>query len=99
MPKAMRGEHEGFNDLMRLMEREARMLGLDAPQRLAMGGAPKLPPVRAVATQLVITPETMMEALKALAEAGFLPDGIDEAWVYGPTEGANEGTEPPVGGG
>ena len=84
---------------MRLMEREAKLLGLDAPQRWARGGNASAPPVREVSAQLVVTPEVVADALKALAEAGRLPSEIAEAWVYGPTEGPDEGADPPLGGG
>ena len=81
LERALGGEHEAFNDLMRLMEREARMLGLDAPTRTSVGGDPELPPIQTGVTHLVITKEVAVEALKALGEAGLLRGGLQDAWV------------------
>ena len=89
--KVLRGDDQAIRTLVRVMEREAKMLGLDAPVRLAMGGDADAAPIRTVSAQLIVTPETAEAALRSLAEAGVLPDGMAQAWVYAPAEGQCEG--------
>ena len=46
-PDARRGNHGAVDRVLRIMERRARLLGLDAPVKLAHGGDPDGPPVKA----------------------------------------------------
>ena len=91
--KAMAGDDRAVTNLLRLLEREAKLLGLDAPMRLAMGGDADAPAIRTVSAQLIVTSEVAADALKSLAEAGLLPDGLAQAWAYGGDEGSPDAAD------
>lgn len=44
--KARRGNATAIDRVLKIMERRARLLGLDKPERVALGGDPDAPPVR-----------------------------------------------------
>lgn len=49
---ARRGDHTAINSVLKIMERRARLLGLDAPTRMTHGGDPDAPPIVAAAALL-----------------------------------------------
>lgn len=44
--KAKRGNATAVDRILKIMERRARLLGLDKPERVALGGDPDAPPIK-----------------------------------------------------
>lgn len=47
-PKALKGDPGSIDRVLKIAERRAKLLGLDAPQRVAHGGDPDAPPMALV---------------------------------------------------
>ncbi len=45
-PQAEKGKVQAVDRILKIMERRARLLGLDAPSRMALGGDPDAPPIK-----------------------------------------------------
>src|SRR3990170_1545453 len=70
-PKVLRGQIDAINTLIRLLERESKLLGLDAPQKVDLTGR-----IMAFARLEGITPEEAMAiAERVYKETLLLPAG------------------------
>ncbi|MBP6096147.1 MAG: hypothetical protein KA451_08275 [Methyloversatilis sp.] len=72
--KAKKGNATAIDRILKIMERRARLLGLDAPQRIGLGGDPDAPPVRHethIAAEF--TDDELAEMLKPFPPAGDPP--------------------------
>lgn len=56
-PDARKGSHGAVDRVLRIMERRSRLLGLDAPVRLAHAGDPDGPPIKAEAVHTLTDEE------------------------------------------
>lgn len=65
--KAKRGNATAIDRILKIMERRARLLGLDKPERVALGGDPEAPPVR---HETRVAAEYTDDELAAILERG-----------------------------
>lgn len=82
-PRMLQGDEKAADRVLKAIEALSRLLGLDAPVRQVVtgeGGGP----VKVAA--LVVTPQTLAEAIASLQAAGVLMgDGIPQAFIEGPS--------------
>jgi hypothetical protein len=48
---AAKGDNQSIDRIIKILERQAKLLGLDAPTKLAHGGDPDAPPIKTESTQ------------------------------------------------